>query len=97
MTTENFINKVLIEEIGDIVKCHPYLAALLIGCGIEFLGKCLDDSQESFDYKDEKACKALFEKAMTEAPTLQKYSWKDMYYQIRCGMVHEMRPEGCEI
>ncbi len=41
MLPKDFIQMVLIEGIGDVVKRHPYISFALVAIGIEFLGKCL--------------------------------------------------------
>ncbi len=42
---KQFIETVLIKEIGELTNTNPYLSFVLIGIGIEFLGKCLDSNE----------------------------------------------------
>jgi len=42
MLPKEFIQDVLIDEIGQIHRQHPYISFSLMAIGIEFLGKCLN-------------------------------------------------------
>ena len=39
---KDFIQTVLINEFGELSITHPYISFILMGIGIEFLGKCID-------------------------------------------------------
>lgn len=41
LSPKQFIQLVLIDQMSDIVKTHPYHAFVLIAVGLEFLGKCM--------------------------------------------------------
>jgi hypothetical protein len=95
---KDFIKKVLIQEMDDVVTKHPYLAFLLICSGIEFLGRCIDKNNQNWDWdlKYQKAnppfdnaIKKLFPKKYSLL--LKKYSLRD---QLRNGMVHILSPKS---
>ena len=48
MTQKEFIQNVLIGEIGDVVSHHQYLSFALISAGIELLGTCIESPINSF-------------------------------------------------
>ena len=66
MLPKEFIQQVLVEEIKDVIDSrHPLLALVLIGTGIEYLGRCLDTAREwDADYKGVKL--KPFDRAITE-------------------------------
>lgn len=95
---KDFIRQVLIDELQDIVVKHPYLAFLLICAGIEFLGKCIDNNQQKWDWDFkyqqknppfDKAIKKLFSKKYQKA--LAKYKLRD---QLRNGLTHILAPKS---
>lgn len=94
MTLRDFIQQNLIEEIGTIKDEHPYMAFLLISCGIEFLGKCIGAN----DWQDSGHSTADFNNALSRFPSLQKYQSpnigsKSLYRIIRCGLCHALLPQ----
>jgi hypothetical protein len=44
-----YTKNVLIDEIGDIVKNHPFLSIGLMTSAIEFLGATIEKPREKFD------------------------------------------------
>lgn len=90
MPVEDFINKVLIEEIGDIKDPHPYLAFPLICEGIEFLGKM--NSPDSWEGRY--LSKKHFNEALNQYDSLNKYKHTNLYEIIRCGFCHGLRPSS---
>jgi hypothetical protein len=91
MVPRTFIKRVLVDEIGDIVPHHPYLAFPLIAIGLEFLGRavdvgrpwnhtCLGGGQRPFD----EAIGRLFP---------QSYHDKDLRRSMRNKMLHIYRPQ----
>lgn len=91
MKTIEFINQVLIQEIGDIKSRHPFLAFNLIYSGIEFLGKCMQfDNLEDFDGRD-----IYFKGALRELfPPSYKPLINEMWSNLRNGMIHLLRPKS---
>ncbi|MCK9329999.1 MAG: hypothetical protein M0Q94_09020 [Candidatus Cloacimonetes bacterium] len=87
----------MIDEIGDVVNHHPYLAFLLISSGIEFLGKCIDTKNQEWDTNKNEQDEPPFDKAIKELfPEkykifLEKYNLRD---QLRNGMSHMYTPKA---
>jgi hypothetical protein len=86
---KEYISTVLIGEIGNIYLQHPYLAFSLICMGIEFLGKCIDETKEwgggSSGVQFKTAIVTLFpEKYHSHINTL--------YKELRSGLVHRSTP-----
>lgn len=88
---KDFIEKYLIGHIGEIKDKYPYEAFLLISCGIEFLGKCLNNR----NWQDTGQSKADFENAVENIPSLKRYTSvkKDLYKSLRCGLCHAFQPK----
>lgn len=92
MTAKDFIKKELIDGIGAIVKDHPYIACIVMSCGIEFLGKCMDtnspwDNNNPNKYFSD-AIDALFPDSYKT--TFQR---KDLYSSLRCCLIHRFSPK----
>ncbi len=90
MYPKEFINSVLIAEIGLIKTKHPYLAFALICSGIEFLGKCL--SKE--DWQHYKSNGYYFKFAIEELMPRYKPLKEDLYQDLRNGMAHVLLPKS---
>lgn len=94
MTQKEFINHVLINEIGDVVDHHKWLSFILICSGIEFLGGCIDHEINNLHASNrsrkrfESAIRKLFPSQYE--PFLDKSF--DLYSQLRCGMSHVTIP-----
>lgn len=85
---KQFIQEVLIDEIGDITKRHAYLSFGVICSGIEFLGRCI--SEKSWDDRNNKT---PFLNAITTLFPTQYHQYKDeLYSSLRCGLHHLMTP-----
>jgi hypothetical protein len=91
----DFIQTVLINEIGELVDSHPYISFILMGIGIEFMGKCIDSSLT--DWNVSGRSKFDFENAIKTIPSLQKYepylTSHQMYSSFRCGLAHAVSPK----
>lgn len=69
------------------VKDHSQLLLTLgVSVGIEFLGKLLHT--DNLDSNNN--CCVKFEKALKSFSSLQKYSKKELYKLVRCGLVHRV-------
>src|SRR5687768_17140488 len=90
-----FIQSVLIDEIGSLINDHPYISFIMMGIGIEFLGKCLDTTLQ--DWNVSGRSKKDFNFANQELPSLQKYLHYETTYNIygsfRCGLAHAVAPK----
>ena len=72
------------KEVEKIKDHSPYLMVLCIAACIEFLGKLLRN--ESLDSGNN--CGQKFEDALSYFESLKKYSGKNFYNLIRCGLAH---------
>lgn len=92
---KDFIQTVLINEIGELSDSHPYISFILMGIGIEFLGKCIDSSLTEWNVSGRS--KQDFENAIKTIPTLKKYETyltsHQMYSSFRCGLAHAVSPK----
>jgi len=99
MTITEFIQEVLIGEIGDIVKGHPYLSFGVVSQGIELLGACLDENE--FDCKKRGVSGDRFNFVLRELFPEKKYdefgvkpdSKASIYKDLRCGFLHNVLPK----
>ena len=91
ISVRQFIQEYLIDDIGNIVKTHPYFAFLLMAVGIEFLGRC----QSTNTWNDSQNSKNYFDDGLA-VPPLCQYAKKYpcLYHQLRCGLAHAYRPGG---
>ena len=92
--TKRFIEKVYVLELGNMIKEHSYLSFIIMGLGIEFLGKCIDKELKTWNTKGRS--KSDFENAIKKIPSLQKYKHYlkkySLYSSFRCGMAHASAP-----
>ena len=91
ISVRQFIQEYLIDDIGNIVKTHPYFAFLLMAVGIEFLGRC----QSTNDWNNTQNSKTYFDDGLA-VPTLCQYAtrYPNLYHQLRCGLAHAYHPDG---
>lgn len=93
---KDFIQTVLINEFGELSITHPYISFILMGIGIEFLGKCIDPNLS--DWNISGRSKKDFENAIKTVPSLKRYetylSSYDMYNSFRCGLAHAVSPKA---
>lgn len=92
---KDFIQTVLIKEIGELSDSHPYISFILMGIGIEFMGKCID--QNLSEWNTAGRSKRDFENAIKSIPSLQRYqsylTSHEMYSSFRCGLAHAISPK----
>ncbi len=87
-----YIKEVLINEIDDVVKKHPFLSFILVCAGIEYLGICLDDS---CSWTDQGMSKRHFQNTILQLfPPHYSTLKDDLYKSLRCGMTHSHLPGG---
>ena len=95
MKPKDFIQKVLINEIGIIKEQHAYISFALMAIGIEFLGKALNNydnwGEPHRGRKDfELAIKSL-NSFVQYRPLLSSY---DLCDSLRNGFAHSFVPKG---
>ena len=94
ISAKEYIQNVLIAEIGLLKKDHPYFAFFLIAAGIEFLGKAI----LNIPWHDKHNPPYAFKTAINKLPGLRLYTPIDsiLYKDLRCGLLHANLP-GKEI
>lgn len=92
---KDFIKAVLIDELGSMIETHPYISFIMMGIGIEFLGKCIDSTLN--DWNATGRSQRDFENAIKLIPNLQRYESSlttyDLYGSFRCGLAHAVAPK----
>lgn len=93
MNAKEFIQKELIDGIGQIIDNCPFIAFMAMSAGIEFLGKCLD-TKNGWDKRDStayfrNAINTLFPYAYQQANTSD-----NLYHSLRCGLLHSCLPDS---
>lgn len=95
MTPKDFIQKVLIEEVGEIHLSHPYISFLTMAVGIEFLGKSLNEYE---DWNEPHRSRKDFELAINTLTSFDKYkpllASHDFWTSFRNGFAHSFVPKG---
>jgi hypothetical protein len=100
MLTKDFIETVFIDEIkqmttgSDEKATHPYIGFSLICQSIEILGACFDE----YSWEDRSLSELRFRLAIDKLfpEKYKEFNGKnnkiDFYKNLRCPMVHQMRP-----
>ena len=95
LKTKEFIQAVFIQEVGELINGHPYISFMVMGIGIEFLGKCIDSTLLTWNVSGRS--KVDFEAAIKIIPSLTKYepylTSCDLYSSFRCGLAHAASPK----
>lgn len=94
LTPKQFIELVLIKEVGEIHIKHPYISFATMAIGIEFLGKSLNAFE---DWNQSGRSKADFELAINSLNSFQRYrpllvSHK-LWDALRNGFSHSFVPK----
>jgi hypothetical protein len=99
---KEFIENILIKEIGEIKNSHHYLSLSLICEGIEFLGKYISDD----DWEETQVSEKQFINALSTFKALKKYNkyytngngdpCSFLYRSIRCGFCHSLSPSSTD-
>ena len=94
LTANDFIKSVFIDELELMISQHPYISFMVMGIGIEFLGKCISIEQ---NWNESGNSKSDFEAAVKEIPSLKRYTpyltSHKLYSSFRCGMAHAASPK----
>lgn len=92
MLPKEFIKITFLEHYKDISYKYHYISFILIGIGIEFLGKCLDEDK---NWQQSGFSKIHFNKAINEL--MPKYipynSQFNLHDSLRNGMAHALLPK----
>ena len=98
LNTKDFIRAVFIDDLDGIMAIDkPYLCFIIMANGIEFLGRCINSSQ---NWEEDKVSSARFREAIENMPSLTKYRQYlsgngsyDLYGSLRCGLSHSAKPD----
>jgi len=97
MTPKQFIQHVLINEVGQIHSQHPYISFATMAIGIEFLGKCLN-TYEDWNYYASGVPKQDFERAINQLNSFSRYrtylSSHNLWDALRNGFSHSFVPKN---
>jgi len=95
LNTKEFIKTVYVNELSRMIPDFPYISFLVIGVGIELLGKCVDSGLATWNTPSRSKC--YFEKAIKEINSLSKYrqylTSHKLYVAFRCGLAHSSKPD----
>ena len=93
-----FIDTVLLDQMQEMIvqKGFHYLGFGIVANGIEFLGACLDRYPFDEKGKSERRFKSAVTKLFDERyrPFVECTGNHNLYANLRCGMLHIMRPQG---
>lgn len=99
MYAKEFINRVYIGNVGALVNTHKYfyISFGLLGTGIEFLGKCLNESRNATWHENKTGLgKENFDFVLTNL--MKRYApFKDTHNlcdSLRNGMAHAFKPKN---
>ena len=92
MSPKEFIKTVLIKEIDDIVKSHPYLSFALMSIGLEFLGKCMLTHINTWHKINPSKAYEKAEELMCQVD--ERYKKINLQDELRNGFAHTFIPKG---
>jgi len=92
MLPKEFINITFLQQYKQIAYKYHYISFILIGIGIEFLGKCLDEDRS---WQQSGFSKIHFNKAINELmPKYIPYNSEfNLCDSLRNGMAHALLPK----
>ena len=97
MTPKEFIQQVLINEVGEIHLNYPYISFATMEIGIEFLGKCLN-SHEDWNHYASGVPKQDFERAINQLNSFSTYrpylTSHNLWDALRNGFSHSFVPKN---
>jgi hypothetical protein len=94
LSPQEFIQATFINDLGRMIESKNfYLSFIIMGIGIEFLGKCLSPND---DWQEGKPG-TTFKKAVNTLDALKEYrrllTEYDLYSSLRCGLAHAALPK----
>jgi hypothetical protein len=98
LTSKQFITDVFIHEVGKMIEeKHYYLSFMIMGIGVEYLGKALIDD---YDWNKDRVSSECFEYAIKNLESFKDYKLflkgsgeYDLYGSLRCGLAHAAAPK----
>lgn len=107
MSLQDFIDKFIVDGIKPVVDNQPYLAFILLSSAIEFLGKCMNDSNDWHKHGNSEYnfCNAIqtftsfkeYKQAFGKNTTVKGHKdvyENSLYWELRCAMVHALQPRS---
>jgi hypothetical protein len=95
MKPKEFIDTVLINEVGAIHLQYPYISFAVMAIGIEFLGKCLNKYE---NWSESGHSKEDFELAINSLNSFDKYrpllTSHGLWTSLRNGFLHSFVPKN---
>ena len=95
ITPKEFIQQVLINEVGEIHERFPYISFATMAIGIEFLGKCLSSEE---DWNKQRQSQIDFEYAINNLNSFDKYrnflTKYELWTSLRNGFLHSFVPKN---
>lgn len=95
LNPKQFIQNVLINEIGEIHMKYPYVSFAIMAIGIEFLGKCLNGVE---DWNKSGRCEKDFNLAINSLNSLSTYrpllKSHALWDSLRNGFLHSFVPKN---
>ena len=95
MKPKEFIDTVLINEVGAIHLQYPYISFAMMAIGIEFLGKCLNNYES---WNESGHSKKDFELAINSLNSFDKYrpllTSHTLWTSLRNGFLHSFVPKN---
>lgn len=94
MTQKEFIQQVLINQIGSVNKTDKYLSYILIVSGIELLGICVDENGFFESGHSGKRFRNIIENYFPDSYKIYNNNGEiDLYSELRCGLLHSVLPK----
>jgi hypothetical protein len=93
LTPKEFMRQVFITELEKLSNENHYISFAIMATGIEFLGKCLDNSASHWNVS--RRSEQNFKLAIENLKSLEKYKpYKEVLYtDLRCGFAHSFVPK----
>lgn len=99
MTLEQYGDKLINEDLNQLVKDNPYFAFIVMSSAIEFIARCRSKlnnfhskNNTSKRYMDAINSLSAFEKYRVFNVTQGKGQTNKLYTAIRCGLLHATMP-----
>jgi hypothetical protein len=92
LTPKKFIEQVFISELEELSKVNHYISFAIMATGIEFLGKCLDNTAKDWNVRNR--TEQNFKSAIDTLDAFVNYRQHKhiLYTDLRCGFAHSFVP-----
>ncbi len=98
LNAKAFIQKVYIEDLEKVFNQRQfYITFIVMGVGIEFLGKCLDTGSDNWNHASKRP-NEIFNDAIGLLNSFSRYQQyvnsHQLYNSFRCGLAHASSPKS---